>query len=83
MSEFRTFLFFPVKLICMLSHADKSKELYSSSQLLSDQDAFKRRIQTEQAGMTETGNCLLPCSHLHIMFLMYCVSYQPWEMLYF
>ena len=39
----------------MLSHADKSKELYSSSQLLSDQDAFERRIQTEQAGMTEMG----------------------------
>lgn len=55
MSKLRTLLLVPVKLICMLSHADKGKELYSSSQLLSDQDALGRRIQTERVGITEMG----------------------------
>lgn len=48
-------------------------ELYPSSQLLSDQDALGRRIQTERAGTTETGK-LLPCGHLHVAFLMHQLS---------
>jgi len=54
MSKFRTFLLVPDKLICMLSHADRGKEFYSSSRLLSDQDALGR-IQTERADAAEMG----------------------------
>lgn len=50
-----------------------SAELYPSSQLLSDQDALGRRIQTEWAGTTEMGE-LLPCGHVHIMILMHQLS---------
>lgn len=82
-SKFRTFLLVPVKILCMLSHADKGEALYSSSQLLSDQDALGRSIQTEWASISEIGKLFVTVqSPSHCVPHASC-HYQPWEMLYF